>query len=414
MKKKFLILALSLSMLISGKSIYANDVNKYALPEGYQFLESSFKFNGDSFSEGLSRVIDLETKKYGYIDETGKLVIPYQFNSIDKFGSFREGLVAVADGESYYTTQKYENVTIHGSYTNKYGYIDKSGNLVIPYQFVDAKNFMDGGMAIVGQHINESYNVFYGVIDKEGNMILPTKFNLNDGPSQSWGKLPGDIKDGIVSLKDPDTGKTIYISKSNDIETGNYIFYPRNGQQEEKIEISGFIDLKDLFKMSTIPNKEGHIFIGWFIGETKSSTLPGRENSKDYDTSFRENIVGLNGDSKFYAAYVNKDILDIEVDPNVNNYYEYSELYLNKDELEDFRYNEEARNLMFLLNTCKPLSSNYDKNVLATSDIDIFENNKFLLETYDIDKNNKLSKRDYYKMLDNKNDDYFEDKENNK
>ena len=66
------------------------------------------------FTEGLAAVLDKNIDKYGFIDETSKVVIPCQWEFV---GYFTEGLAAVMDE--------------HG----KFGFIDKTGKVVIPCQW---------------------------------------------------------------------------------------------------------------------------------------------------------------------------------------------------------------------------------------------------------------------------------------
>ena len=76
------------------------------------FITKSFNYNivGD-FSEGLAYI--KKDKKYGYIDKSGKEVIPAVYNYVSDFS---EGVAAVEkDG--------------------KYGYIDKSGKEVVPFDY---------------------------------------------------------------------------------------------------------------------------------------------------------------------------------------------------------------------------------------------------------------------------------------
>ena len=61
-------------------------------------------------------------KGYGYIDKTGKEVIPCKYNYL---GGFYEGLAYV-------------------HLDDKWGFIDKSGNEVIPCRYDDAGNFSEG------------------------------------------------------------------------------------------------------------------------------------------------------------------------------------------------------------------------------------------------------------------------------
>lgn len=89
-----------------------------------------------------------EGGKYGYIDKTGKVVIKPQF---DNTMGFNEGLAATSIGK-------------------KYGYIDTKGNWVIKPQFDFTYMFSDG-LAMV--EINKKK----GWIDKKGRMVIePQEF----------------------------------------------------------------------------------------------------------------------------------------------------------------------------------------------------------------------------------------------
>ena len=52
----------------------------------------------------------------------------------------------------------------------KYGFIDKKGKVIIPFQFDDAESFSDG-LAKVRQ------NDKYGFVDKEGKVVVPFLFD---------------------------------------------------------------------------------------------------------------------------------------------------------------------------------------------------------------------------------------------
>jgi hypothetical protein len=64
--------------------------------------------------------------KTGYIDQTGKLIIPFQF---DEAWAFSEGLAPVRIGEDW-------------------GYIDASGKIVIKPRFFQASAFSQGFAAV--------------------------------------------------------------------------------------------------------------------------------------------------------------------------------------------------------------------------------------------------------------------------
>lgn len=105
------------------------------------------------FQEGLAYVMD-SSGKYGYIDKTGKVVIPCVWENAS---SFSEGLATVVDS------------------TGKEGYIDKTGKVVIPCTFVRAYDFC-GGMAAV----NDSRGKF-GFIDKTGKLVVPCVWDFTHG-----------------------------------------------------------------------------------------------------------------------------------------------------------------------------------------------------------------------------------------
>ena len=69
-----------------------------------------------------------EQAQCGFIDKTGKVVIPLQF--ADASG-FHEGLSAIQTEED-----------------GKYGYIDKAGKLVVPPQFATEHEFSEGLAAV--------------------------------------------------------------------------------------------------------------------------------------------------------------------------------------------------------------------------------------------------------------------------
>ena len=134
---------------------------------GYQYL---FSMSGEqlthndytnihSFSEGLSVVdysyakVDPVTKeivvltKAGFIDKTGKEVIPVVFDYADSFG---DGLALVA-------------------YKGLFGFINHKGQEVIPYMFQGAGIFSETTPSLAGVMLFGKW----GFINKEGKVVIP-------------------------------------------------------------------------------------------------------------------------------------------------------------------------------------------------------------------------------------------------
>ena len=88
--------------------------------------------------------------KFGFKDNSGKVLIPCQWNHAWRF---ENGLAAVKDN------------------TDKWGYIDKTGRVVIPCRWYYAKDF-HGSFAGVKDSTGK-----WGFIDKSGKVVIPCKWN---------------------------------------------------------------------------------------------------------------------------------------------------------------------------------------------------------------------------------------------
>lgn len=125
------------------------------------WLTENYSWSADEvFKDSLMVVHDVgdregyvyEDTKYGFIDATGKVVIPLVYDSC---GGFAEGLSSVSKGE-------------------KYGFIDKTGKVVIPLTYDYCYDFNDG-LAKVRK--GDYYGGKYGFIDKTGKEIIPLVYN---------------------------------------------------------------------------------------------------------------------------------------------------------------------------------------------------------------------------------------------
>ena len=178
---------------------YINKTGKIVI--GLQFDEA------DSFSEGLARVVF--DGKSGYINKTGKMVIRPQF---DEANSFSEGLAVVNIGGSY--QEKKDSAAtkprIFGG--GKWGYINKTGKMVIKPQFDYAKDFSDGLASVV---IGD--NETGGYVDKRGKLVIKLE---NAKSRQTW-----SFSEGLAVVDDnggfcgavPENCSYHYINKSGKI-----------------------------------------------------------------------------------------------------------------------------------------------------------------------------------------------------
>jgi serine/threonine protein kinase len=137
------------------------------------------KYDGaSSFSEGFACVA--RDGKYGLIDKTGKEVIPCKYDDADPFSN---GLACVArDGQ--------------------YGFIDKTGNVVIPCKYDGASSFSEG-LARVNRDAK------WGFINKTGKEVIPCKYDGASSFSEGLARVNRDAKWGIINK----TGKEVIPCK---------------------------------------------------------------------------------------------------------------------------------------------------------------------------------------------------------
>ena len=97
--------------------------------------------------------------KWGYIDKTGRIIIPLKFESTDEFS---EGLAAVTIKE-------------------KTGYIDTTGKFVIPPRFIEGFPFSSGMALVVLRSFRKGMYHFnqYGYIDRSGNLVIQVQEPLD-------------------------------------------------------------------------------------------------------------------------------------------------------------------------------------------------------------------------------------------
>ncbi|MEH7255541.1 WG repeat-containing protein [Neobacillus niacini] len=120
---------------------YLNRRGNIVIPLSYE-LASDFK-------DGIAIVKNKEGS-YALIDLTGKIVNSYHYEMVD---DYREGMLS-----------------FRKSNQEKWGYMDESGKMVIEPQFTETQSFIEG-KAIVNVENN------YGLIDKQGKFIIKPKYS---------------------------------------------------------------------------------------------------------------------------------------------------------------------------------------------------------------------------------------------
>jgi hypothetical protein len=108
--------------------------------------------------------ISLALTWYGYIDTSGKTIIPVQYSNAK---SFSEGLAAIQVDE-------------------RWGSIDRNGGFAIAPVFIEAYEFSEGLAAVRVQDstVSDQRRWRYGYVDRAGALAIPAHFDK--GCACSW------------------------------------------------------------------------------------------------------------------------------------------------------------------------------------------------------------------------------------
>lgn len=167
-----------------------------------EFIEAIQKYDQLSlFSEGYAAVC--KNGKWGYIDKTGQEVIPCKY---DWANPFHEGLASV-----------------RFSYDSGYGFIDTTGREVIRHRReIAVPGDFSEGLVVVK---NEGNDHFF-VLDKEGRKVFQGSYGKGSyAPYSSFGMMPyaapiyiEKFIDGKLYIPKGESGYNVYDTKGNKVK----------------------------------------------------------------------------------------------------------------------------------------------------------------------------------------------------
>lgn len=161
-------------------------------------LDTAAAQQSDGYVNGLRKVA--KGGKFGYVDSSGKVVVPYEYDDLDDFTDSKTPIRARKDRNWGYVDCKGEKVTGFGYYYAcpfygeklalvcdmyydansrhsyyRYGYIDKNGNEVIECNEKSYKKAypFSNGLAAVKKHKEKNF----GFIDDNGEMVIKPKYS---------------------------------------------------------------------------------------------------------------------------------------------------------------------------------------------------------------------------------------------
>jgi hypothetical protein len=147
---------------------YDNAEEKYGfIDRNGQFIIEPMYDEAAPFSEGLARVAVVEDgeQKLAFIDRAGRFAIRPRFNTDYDFlrnsTNFSEGLASLSEGLRPSVTE-----------AERFVYIDKNGEIVLPTQFFYAGPFHEGRAIVYDATMNK-----WGYIDRKGKTAIPLQYD---------------------------------------------------------------------------------------------------------------------------------------------------------------------------------------------------------------------------------------------
>lgn len=130
-----------------------------------------------------------DNSKYGFADETGKIVIPCQWKRVYEFD---EDLARVENDNG------------------KYGFIDKNGNMVIPCLWKNAENFIEAMACVLDE------NERFGFIDKAGKVVIPCQWKYASSFSEGLARVRDEYwRSGFIDK----VGKVVISCQWKNVES---------------------------------------------------------------------------------------------------------------------------------------------------------------------------------------------------
>ncbi|MEF3302485.1 WG repeat-containing protein [Paenibacillus sp. GYB003] len=189
---------------INGKNNFVNMNGQVVIP--YSALKD--RLIDAPFHDGLAQLREESNQddywRLGFIDKTGKTVIPPKYRRVGTY--FSEGIIAVSEN--------WDRTTQSGTFT----LIDKTGKDVLGKDlgvFSDVSPFING-RAVVTKYDAQTKRYLSGLIDKSGKLIIPVQYDSIDYVKSSY-----DFSDGTVKYEPYQNGM-IFIKKLADSKYKSY------------------------------------------------------------------------------------------------------------------------------------------------------------------------------------------------
>ena len=257
----------------------------------YDVDRTEFALCLPDFHEGLASV--KKGDKYGFIDKTGKEIIPIIYEYAN---AFHEGLASVKKGD-------------------KYGFIDKTGKEIIPIIYEYANAFQEG-LAMVWKDYDGGVKSKYGFIDKTGKEVVPMIYDFANDFHEGLAWVKKGDKYGFIDKTGKEAIPFIY-DLANDFHEGlakvlkgdKYSFIDKAGKEVILITYDNVYasDFREGLAMVRKDEDGGFKSKYGFIDKTGKEVVP---MIYDYAHDFNEGLACVKKENKFgFIDKKNKEVI---------------------------------------------------------------------------------------------------------
>lgn len=257
----------------NGKAVVKIRDNQYAMIDlnGNILKIYNYAFVGD-LGDGLLAFQESTGGNFGYINESGKIVIVPQYAGAQ---AFEEGRAVVNTSEDF---------------KNKYGLIDKKGNFIIKPEYNDL-NLLREGMVAVGKAIDPEKPYIgskYAIADINGKFL--TEFIYNS---------VSEYKDGLASASDDKS--TFFIDR-----TGNRV------KSLPMLSGRGTVSMDENLIKADIDNRVSYLDKTGKVIWRQNTIIPLSDKYKIIEEKFKPNVNYL----VYYPQVQGMDNKDVEKEVN--------------------------------------------------------------------------------------------------
>lgn len=197
-----------LPVQVNGKWGFIDETGSLMIPARFESV--------DVFSESLCAV--QEHNKFGYVNKAGQVSIPIVYDDAEQF---RQGLALVKKDENYFFINR-QGRPIPGEWEDasdfseglaavkkqgRYGYIDDSGHPIISLKFKNAGDFTNG-LALVEADSGT------GVINRKGEYVIKPVYEWMDDFRSAYARFLENESYGLISI----TGEVLLSAQFDMLE----------------------------------------------------------------------------------------------------------------------------------------------------------------------------------------------------